>query len=147
MVKYRHYRERIKNKVFITLLQTCIHFFFCKLCQGKLNIGSSLYLRRTSSLHSTTSSPLSLTALHVYTPPSNGQGLRISRVSTPCLLNIRYLASFVMSILFLYHVILGCREQWNRFNHNVISKKFISNEILSPYNRRVMGLCISGWKM
>lgn len=74
------------------------------------------YSRRTSSLHSTESSPLSLTALHVYTPPSNRQGLRISSVRMPCLLIIRYLASFEMSILFLYQVTLGWqgRTQINR---------------------------------
>lgn len=68
------------------------------------------YLRRTSSLHSTMSSPLPFTALHVYTPPSNGHGLRISRVRTPWLLSIRYLASWEMSILFLYQVTLGWQD-------------------------------------
>lgn len=65
------------------------------------------YLRRTSSLHSTVSSPLPFTALHVYTPPSNGHGFRISSVRTPWLLSIRYLASLERSILFLYQVTLG----------------------------------------
>lgn len=72
---------------------------------------SPLSSPRTSSLHSTKSSPRSLTAMQEYFPPSKGLGLRIFRVSTPWLFCIKYFGSSPMIILFFIQIILGCRKQ------------------------------------
>lgn len=64
-------------------------------------------LPRTSTLHSTSSWPRSLTALHEYLPLSNRHGLRMFRVSTPCLFCIRYLGSSPITMLFFIQIIFG----------------------------------------
>lgn len=66
---------------------------------------------RTSTLHSTTSLPRSLTAMQEYFPPSKGLGLRMFRVSTPWLFCIKYFGSSPMIILFFIQTILGWRKQ------------------------------------
>lgn len=66
---------------------------------------------RTSSLHSTTSLPRSLTAMQEYFPPSKGLGLRMFRVSTPWLFCIKYFGSSPMIILFFIQTILGWKNK------------------------------------
>lgn len=76
---------------------------------------------RTSSLHSTTSSPRSLTAMQEYFPPSKGLGLRMFRVSTPWLFCIKYFGSSPMIILFFIQIIFGWKKQdKNTINLNLI---------------------------
>lgn len=69
---------------------------------------------RTSRRHSHCASPCMLVALQTYTPPSKGQGFLISRVSTPCLLNIRKRASSPRSNPFFSQEILGCKSAGGR---------------------------------
>lgn len=68
-------------------------------------------LPRTSSLHSTSSLPRSLTAIQEYLPPSKVLGLRMLRVSTPWLFCIKYFGSSPMIILFFIQIILGWNDQ------------------------------------
>lgn len=75
-----------------------------------MDFAEFLGIPRTSSLHSTSSTPRSLTALHVYFPPSNKLGFRMFKVSTPWLFCMRNFGSSPIIILFFIQIIFGWQE-------------------------------------
>lgn len=103
-------------------------------------------LRLTSSLQETIASPCSLTALHMYTPPSKLLGLRISREQMPWLFNCLNLGSSPMIIWFFIHWILGCRERKKKGDEKE-SKCFCSYSVISWNARMYHYLSKACWWM